>query len=69
MAAALESARTAAEGAAAMQAQQAEERERRQEVEAIFRMLDTDSDGYLSVEVSPPAGVPVLVLSAWGSAA
>ena len=33
------------------QAQQSEERDRRKEVETIFRMMDTDSDGYLSVEV------------------
>jgi hypothetical protein len=66
--AALEAARTAAEGAAALQVQQAEERKRRQEVEAIFRMMDTDSDGYLSVEVSPPRKRVSQCLSAWGSA-
>ncbi len=34
-----------------MQLKQSEERKQRREVEAIFRMMDTDSDGYLSVEV------------------
>jgi len=33
------------------QAQQAEDKQRRREVEVIFRMMDTNSDGYLSVEV------------------
>mmetsp|Transcript_9839 Transcript_9839/g.19631 ORF Transcript_9839/g.19631 Transcript_9839/m.19631 type:complete len:158 (-) Transcript_9839:491-964(-) len=31
-------------------ARNAEEKQRRMEVEDIFRMMDTDSDGYLSVE-------------------
>jgi hypothetical protein len=34
-----------------VQQQVVEEKERRNEVEAIFRMMDTNSDGYLSVEV------------------
>jgi len=34
-----------------VQQQIVEEKERRNEVEAIFRMMDTNSDGYLSVEV------------------
>ena len=34
-----------------IQLKQSEERKQRREVEAIFRMMDTDSDGYLSVEV------------------
>jgi hypothetical protein len=40
-----------------VQQMQVEERERRKEVEAIFRMMDTNSDGYLPVEVrlrAPP---------------
>lgn len=49
-AAALEAARTQAESAAAVQTQQAAERKRREEVEAVFRMMDTNNDGYLSIE-------------------